>query len=354
MRCLLVTGRFDNDGGKWSKIGQVIAQSLTAHPVHSMVFREIKCVNGGGPNRIPELVFDECANYDTILWFPEVIEYGSTTKFVDLIKNINPTCVLVTSKNNVEQKYNLEDLVQKALKQRANLFMEIQKDSDLYIARILDPLGNQFCKWSDDFGIVTSVAAHRAAELHDFTRVKSIWAGDKAEVPHEDSFLELVRDLSSRIGTFFQRVSRPNDRFVGNASFRKDGAVFITKRNVSKDDIATRDFVPVTNLTSTTYSYRGVAKPSVDSPVHLELYRSYPEINYIVHGHAYITGEPKTKSIIPCGALEEAEEIKECMGPSMTLNIKGHGFVAMASSVKDLKGIVFRLIPRPFPELAWK
>lgn len=57
--------------------------------------------------------------------------------------------------------------------------------------------------------------------------------------------------------------------------------------------------------------YYGDYKPSVDTPSQIMLYQAYPKVNYMLHGHVYIDGFPFTNRCIPCGAIEEAHEIKK-------------------------------------------
>jgi len=349
MRCLLVTGKFDTYGGRPSKIGQIVAESIVTY---NKAFREVRHINGGRIELIPSLVRDSGPNYDIIFWFPDVADRGFGIKYVDFIKNHNQKCVLVTSKNNIDCKYSISKMVQGALKQKANLFVELQKRSDKYIARVLDPLGNQFSGWSDNFSEVTTALVGRAIRISDFTRVPSS-AAHKIETPYSGEFIKFVRSTAERIGRFFQPSL--THRFVGNASFKKDDMVFITRRNIDKATLHCSNFVGISNLQPRGYSFHGQFKPSVDSPIHLRLYEIYPEINYIVHGHAYINGFVTTETVVPCGSLEEADLIHSCFPDkrrtSFALNLKGHGFIALANEVDALRDLTFNLVPRPLPEM---
>jgi hypothetical protein len=75
-------------------------------------------------------------------------------------------------------------------------------------------------------------------------------------------------------------------------------------------------------------------------------------INYILHGHVYLDGEKVTNSPIPCGALEEVDEIFHAMPSfncrSFLLNLRGHGFIACVDKIEGLRGLKF--IARPMPE----
>jgi hypothetical protein len=73
----------------------------------------------------------------------------------------------------------------------------------------------------------------------------------------------------------------------------------------------------------------------------------------MLHSHAYIENAPFTGKIVPCGAVEEAEEIINLFpdGESVnfSVNLKGHGSLILASDVKYLKNISY--IPRDMPEI---
>jgi len=353
MRCLIVTGRFDEDGGRPSKVGQTISSAVV---LNKLQYKEIRVCNGGNLNKIKTLV-KESMWYNVILWFPDVVT-ADETKWINDIKAQNKTCVLVTSKNNMAQKYSLPDLIQKALRQRANLFMEIQKREDegrvVFVARVLDPLGNMFLDWTEDFTVVADAIISRVDELRGYTRKASYptYSGPVL-VPDEEEFFELVRKSAVKFNTLIPGATNV-ERFIGNASFRSDDLVYITKRNIDKTAINEKGFVAV-NAGSEEVMYFDVHKPSVDTPIHLRLYKMYPEINYILHGHVYLQHITMTKEVIPCGSLEEADEIFKHYSHSnyisFRLNLKGHGFIALTNNVSGMYHMITNLVPRPMPEL---
>lgn len=55
--------------------------------------------------------------------------------------------------------------------------------------------------------------------------------------------------------------------------------------------------------------YCGDNKPSVDTPIQIRMYDKLPNINYMIHSHCYIKNAPYTKNALPCGAIEEVDEI---------------------------------------------
>jgi hypothetical protein len=62
-----------------------------------------------------------------------------------------------------------------------------------------------------------------------------------------------------------------------------------------------------------------------------------------------------TREAIPCGAVEEADAILTTVAhhsvASFAVNLRGHGFIAVAASVGGLDQFLDRLKPRPTPEI---
>ena len=87
--------------------------------------------------------------------------------------------------------------------------------------------------------------------------------------------------------------------------------------------------------------YHGDKKPSVDTPVQIELYKHFPNINYMIHGHAFFKNAPTTEDYYPCGDLREVASIKELIPDSTSdffaINLMNHGFLIAASSIQQLE-----------------
>ena len=351
MRYLIVVGRFDEDGGRPSKIGQILSSAVVLY--NSNKLRDIRIVNGGYLKQIKYLV-QQTLYYEVVLWFPEVIT-DDQTKWVNQIKACNQRCILVTSKSNVSGKYELPELIQKALGQKANLFIEIQKREDqgrqIFVARVLDPLGNMFLDWTENFSLVSEAIVKRVEELQDYTRVSSFMAGEVKVIPNNEAFLDYVWLSADRINSLIP-VAKNTTRFVGNASFCDENFMYITKRNIDKTNIVRENFVAVDKCHNV--SYYGNDKPSIDAPIHLQLYKFYPKIKYIIHGHVYLAGMPYTDRMIPCGALEEADEIfthkSSGQYTGFGINLKGHGFIVLSDSIKGMECMMTHMNPRPMPE----
>ena len=91
----------------------------------------------------------------------------------------------------------------------------------------------------------------------------------------------------------------------------------------------------------------------MDTPIQARLYRELPNINYMIHAHVYFKQAPFTRSMVPCGGLEEVDEIMFVIGDDKeedfyAINLIGHGCIIMANRVEQLRNISY--ISRVMPE----
>jgi len=189
------------------------------------------------------------------------------------------------------------------------------------------------------------------------------------EVSEKKEFLRVIKDYAEIFASviFNTKEREQIKRFLGNASFRcpkgfpsfREGKyVFVSRRNVDKTHITIDEFVP-TYLKDNKVYYLGENKPSVDSPVQLHLYEMLPNIKFMLHAHVYIDGAPFTNEVLPCGALEETNEILDIVKNSKDglntnfaiINLKGHGCLIMSDDVNKIESVKEKIISRPKPEL---
>lgn len=252
------------------------------------------------------------------------------------------------------------------LRVKANLCLVIDKKDNQFNCRLIDPLGNLFYE-GEDFFSAGKVAAQRADKLSQFTRVESrmIYGTENAEEANPpEEFLSIIHKFAKR---FDELTDRPKtvSRFLGNASFRcshgfpafrgKD-RIFVSRRNVDKEDIGPPDFVGVEPFRPymSGIEYYGNNKPSVDAPIQLLLFDHMLATNFIIHGHVYSKSfTAQTYDVIPCGAVEEWFELKKVLTPHLpiwSINIKGHGCIIGAENAKNLEQFLDHLKARPIPE----
>lgn len=121
--------------------------------------------------------------------------------------------------------------------------------------------------------------------------------------------------------------------------------MFVSPRNSNKETLTSNDMV----LYSSNNTYSGENKPSVDSPTQIKLYELYPNINFMIHGHAIISGvgEVTTNNYRLCGDGREVNEILDVVDTnekSFVVNLKNHGFLIGANSLNSLNELVDKII----------
>jgi hypothetical protein len=355
MKALLVGGNFDKEEGKSSKIFTIISSAFISDWYENG--HDFYLMNGGNFSELVDLM-DEIKDFDVALWFPNIP--NDEEKIIKEFKKRNKKLLLVSSKNNTQNKYNISQLLQHALKNKANLFVEFTKQEERYLARLLDPLGNQFGDTTENMKEIGQRITDRVNELLQFTRIGSQNTGPAIEVPNDEKFFSAIRKHAE---IFHELIYGETEisRFLGNSSFRcmngfpsmkNSQMIFVTKRNLDKSLLNQNGFVCVKNNEDRVFYY-GEDKPSIDTPIQIRLYNYYSNLKYILHSHCYIESAPMTDQVIPCGAIEEFDEIIELYSDNEAVNIcvnlKGHGSLVLADNVEYIKNVKY--IARELPEM---
>lgn len=369
-KILFVGGNWDLNGGKKSKIVNEFVKYLP----------DVTVFNGGYYNDLNGIL-ESCINYDVIIWWANV---PNDLPKIRNVKDINYKAMLVSSKRNVDNKYSFQDLLQRSFALKSNLTIEFTQKNNVYSMRLFDPLGNIWYEGTNTEECSRELM-NRLNFIKSITRESTVSSSDnigalawffdmfKEEIYKSDSnptvpvkkvFLELVREYASK---FAEATFETKDvkRFLGNASFRcpkgfpsfREGKyIFVSKRNVNKEFIGIDEFVPVYLENGKVY-YCGENKPSVDTPIQVRLYDLLPNINYMIHSHCYIDGAPFTQKSLPCGAVEEVEEILELLKNEYDndlnkdfylINLVGHGSIMMSKNPEQLMNI--KMVGRKLPE----
>ena len=364
-KILFVGGTWDLNNGKSSKIVNEFAKYLP----------NVTLFNGGNYNDLKNIL-ETTRDYDVVIWWANV---SNDLPKVRNVKEINYKTMLVSSKKNIDNKYTFQDLLQRSFELKSNLTVEFSKIDNKYNMRLFDPLGNVWYSGTD-IKECANALIERLLFIKKITRESTTsreenigalsWffnmfkeemynSSDNVITPIKKEFLHLVKDYANKFASA-SFETKDVKRFLGNASFRcpkgfpsfRDGKyIFVSRRNVNKEFISIDDFVPVYMENGKIY-YCGNYKPSVDTPIQVRLYNLLPNINYMIHSHCYIDGAEYTKTALPCGAIEEVDEIKKIITEYdkdfYTINLLGHGSIMMASQANMLRDI--KVIGRHVPE----
>lgn len=354
---LLVGGKFDHESGKASKIFQTIYESLNQVITSNIT---IEFINGGNIS-----LLDNCINninqFSVVLWMPDIS--NDEEKYLPDIKKNNPKCLLISSKRIDNREISIFNVVCKLLKTHSNLGILINKHHDKYVFKLIDPLGNEFNTYTFNIeSFVKHILWERIRFLLKLNRVNSVCVGNGEPVKINTEYLNIVKSFGEKFSALIQAINP--ERFLGNTSTRcmhgfpsvrvnnKD-TILVSQRNIDKCNITEDSFVEVSlKEDNTFFEYFGNNKPSVDTPVNIKLYNYYQNINYIIHGHVYVKDALFTSKVIPCGYIEEFDEIKKMFNPdvdSIIINLLGHGCLIGVKTLEMFNSI--ELIPRSFLEL---
>jgi len=352
-KIVVIGGTFDHEGGRKSSIVEKVSTyigKMWAKSYHTSY------INGGYYSELSKNV--DFSDTDVLIWMPNIS--NDEDKILPDIKKKNPKLFLISSKRVVEKEYKESDIIGRLLAAKSNLGIMITKPSDIYNFKVLDPLGNCYVDSSSIEKLCDSIM-YRVEEVTAMTRVRSVSIGEERDFTIDPAFIEFVKHSANEFTKHVNAVN-PN-RLLGNASTRcmygfpaerQSNRIFVSQRNIDKKLIETKGFVEINPDVEDRVEYYGDRKPSVDTPIQLRLFNFYPNINYMVHGHVYINGAPMTDLKVPCGFLEEFEEVV-ALYPSpdeevVVVNLRGHGCLIMTNTVEQLWNYSEKYVSRDFPE----
>lgn len=353
MKVLLIGGNWDLSNGKKSGLIEKIYTKLKTYSEFNIDY-----FNGGNYFNLKKLI--ESANkYEVIFWMANIP--NELEKIRD-IKSINPLAIVIGSKRNHynyknnKMEYTFVEILNKALLQRNNLTIEFSKlkDKDIFKMLLFDPLGTSWYNGYDLDKLVENMVA-RISFISQTKRERTYKVFGDSLVIENEEFIQYVRDVAK---IFHKTIEHADGvtRFLGNASFRRYNKIFTTRRDIDKSLIDKYNFVE-TYLEDEKVFYYGNYKPSKDAVVQVRLYEMFKNINFIVHSHCYAISAPFTNNPVPCGALDEIDEILKVVKNNYNndynlsyykINLKGHGCILLANSIKELKETTYET--RHLPE----
>ena len=339
MKVLIVAGNWDTNGGRKSGLIEKMYNAMAEYAKDW----EIDYFNGGNYSDLEQII-QTAKEYTNIFWFANV---PNDLPKVRNIKAVNPIATVIGSKRN-NNEYTFVEVLNKSLEQRNNLTIEFSKTEDNPNIKMLlfDPLG---AAWYDGYDINELVVkmVNRIKFINTTRRDRTHPFGLEDTIPNEEDFFEYVREVAN---IFHKTIEHADGvtRFLGNASFRKDNKhVYVSQRDVDKAFISRETFVKtfLSEETNILYYY-GDKKPSKDAIVQANFYKEFPNINYIVHSHCYVKDAPFTKTPVPCGALDEIDEVNAVIRTAFNndftknyyaVNLYGHGCLVFGNSLDDMR-----------------
>jgi hypothetical protein len=234
------------------------------------------------------------------------------------------------------------DAVSRIFDMNGNAVICIYKDDinmGTFRFKLIDALGHV---WIETY--VIRFLVQKILELYKWTKLQVRLSLEHSNEPVPDVKIpEIFVDINTRIADKIENAL--GSRYFGNfstrcmklfPSFRTDADSYLfSPRNIDKRRLTVNDFVFV----KPPYYY-GDRKYSVDAPVQIALYRAYNDINFMIHGHAFVKGYrdfPVTENYYPCGDLREVHEISVIFDSGIRIvNVKNHGFLLASTDLKTM------------------
>jgi hypothetical protein len=336
---VIVGGTWDEDGGKPSKIIAAMAEELRAKKVY----------NGG---HIKDLPTDDLRAFPLVIWMPK-IPNEAEKRYPIKAKG----AVLVCSKV-MREGYTRADSVSRIFKMHANAVIEVhweEQESGRWkcLLGLRDAMANW---WSPPSAHLPDVV-QGIMELYHWTK-GSIRVGSVRVDWRGSSDLQRLMELTHQVAD--QVENSIGERYFGNVSTRCQSLfpgmresrerVLISPRNTDKRRLGVDDMVLVDiACPSNRVHYYGDRKPSVDTPVQLWVFRGFHEINFMIHGHAYVKGARVTDEYYPCGDMREAYAISGLIEAGLAhhhcgiINLRNHGFLLYSQTIEGMSELVANL-----------
>jgi len=147
----------------------------------------------------------------------------------------------------------------------------------------------------------------------------------------------------------------------GNMSFRlekgKPGIVITAARSSFAEFMTDDSFFTIhdINFEKLVVHVSGAAnrEPSSETLLHFAIYQKRPDVQAILHGHCKaITSYaeqmeiPVTRSCRESGTMEIVDNAMEILGNHSFIEIKDHGFLAMAGSIQEAGELAMKMLKR--------
>jgi L-fuculose-phosphate aldolase len=138
----------------------------------------------------------------------------------------------------------------------------------------------------------------------------------------------------------------------GNQSYRSgESSLIITKSGmIPETDLMLENYVLIERFDKQggTFHTKGVSNPSSESILHYSIYREFPDVGAIMHGHSKLLEQyatdlaiPVTTTFQPYGTSDLAESAVDLLqsGTGFIL-LKNHGFVATGKDIDATGNLV--------------
>jgi hypothetical protein len=320
IKMLIVGGTFSQLSGEIKKSG-VISKIQSQLSSNNDVL--VNCLNGGFVSSLDNL---EVEKYDLVLWMPNI-----DNSYVKKYPKKGLKSIMIVSKSDRGDGSDIS-AINRIFNMRGNAVILVSKSEhhvSSYSFKLIDALGNTWYNGDD--------IQHLCCVILQFYNWNSGMIRKSIE---PNTNLNRLVCLTSIVADKFELCY---SRFFGNCSTRcgkmfPSTRFFFSKRNTNKMRLTIEDMIYVDEKSGYVCSDN---KPSVDTPVQIEIYKEKPEINFMIHGHSYIKKAPFTEKYFPCGDLREVDEVLKLIHSNHGyINLLNHGFIIYADTIDNLEKLV--------------
>jgi len=192
-------------------------------------------------------------------------------------------------------------------------------------------------------------------EIYDGVKFTTIFAG--SEIPHHSKLVELKKWC--RIFHAINLAPPYSGGSYGNLSFRIERGninFIITGTQIGmKDDLSDDKFVEITDcdLSKKSVTVKGTREPSSETMLHFSVYRKFPNVNAVFHGHSpELIAEsmkldiPTTKEKQEYGTVALVKSVIKIIEHNNIIIMKDHGFIAVGKNMKETGNLVLECLEK--------
>lgn len=175
------------------------------------------------------------------------------------------------------------------------------------------------------------------SEKYIGTKFKTIFLGDfnpnKKEALLIDKLILAGRELGA-LGF--------KDNNGGNFSAKTKAGIIIKTTGSFPHKLKKSDFVLVTGFKNSEVYIQGKKEPSSEARMHFEIYKTRPDINFVLHTHDFVAVScpikiPKVTYVkeYPYGTMDSARAIKKAIKKNDYLIMTNHGVLAVGKNISS-------------------
>ncbi|MFH1470163.1 MAG: class II aldolase/adducin family protein [Candidatus Micrarchaeota archaeon] len=131
----------------------------------------------------------------------------------------------------------------------------------------------------------------------------------------------------------------------GNISVRKEHGTIIKATGSEFAKLGNKDFVFVEEFDFEKFvlaKATGLLPPSSETPLHLAIYLTRPDVQAIVHCHAFPKGVPETEEEYHYGSIEQAKAVCDLLKTGDIAIAKNHGVFSVGKTVEEAAELILK------------